>query len=41
MVPANETIVGNDADESNFYEGWKTGYVVGVGVEHALHPATG
>ena len=38
MVHANETIVGNDADESNFYQGWKTGYVVGAGVEHAFTP---
>lgn len=26
----------NDADESNFYQGWKTGYMVGAGVEHAF-----
>lgn len=32
----NETIVGNDADESNFAQGWLTGYVVGLGVEHAF-----
>ena len=38
MVHANEVIVGNDADESNFYQGWKTGYVVGAGVEHAFTP---
>jgi outer membrane immunogenic protein len=38
MVHANEVIVGNDASESNFYQGWKTGYVVGAGVEHAFTP---
>jgi outer membrane immunogenic protein len=38
MVHANEVIVGNDANESNFYQGWKTGYVVGAGVEHAFTP---
>ncbi len=38
MVHANESIVGNDANESNFYQGWKTGYVVGAGVEHAFTP---
>ncbi len=38
FVHANEVIVGNDADESNFYQGWKTGYVVGAGVEHAFTP---
>jgi hypothetical protein len=38
MVHANETIFGNDADESNFYEGCKTVYVVGVGAEHAFTP---
>ena len=38
LVHANEVIVGNDADESNFYQGWKTGYVVGAGVEHAFTP---
>ena len=32
------SIVGNDADESDFYQGWKTGYVVGAGVEHAFTP---
>ncbi len=36
LLHANETIVGNDADESNFYQGWKVGYVVGAGVEHAF-----
>ena len=35
MVHANEVVVCNDADESNFYQGWKTGYVVGAGVEYA------
>ncbi len=38
MVHANEVIVGNDADESNFYQGWKTGYVVGAGAEYAFTP---
>jgi outer membrane immunogenic protein len=36
LVHANEVIVGNDADESNFYQGWKAGYVVGAGIEHAF-----
>jgi outer membrane immunogenic protein len=36
FVHTNEVIVGNDADESNFYQGWHTGYVVGAGVEHAF-----
>jgi outer membrane immunogenic protein len=38
LVHANEVIVGNDADESNFYQGWKSGYVVGAGVEHFFTP---
>jgi outer membrane immunogenic protein len=30
----NETISGNDTDESNYGTGWRSGYVVGAGVEH-------
>ncbi len=37
FVHTNEVIVGNDADETNFYQGWHTGYVVGAGVEHAFN----
>ncbi|MFZ1108696.1 MAG: outer membrane beta-barrel protein [Rhodomicrobium sp.] len=36
LLHANETIVGNDASESNFYQGWKAGYVIGAGIEHAF-----
>jgi outer membrane immunogenic protein len=36
FVHANEVIVGNDSDESDFYQGWKTGYVIGAGVEHVF-----
>ncbi len=30
--------MGNDADEIQLYQGWKVGYVVGAGVEHAFTP---
>lgn len=36
FLHSNEVIVGNDADETNFAQGWNTGYVVGAGVEHAF-----
>jgi outer membrane immunogenic protein len=36
FLHTNEVIVGNDADETNFYQGWHTGYVVGAGIEHAF-----
>ena len=36
FLHANETIVGNDANESNFAQGWRAGYVVGVGYERAV-----
>lgn len=36
FVHSNEVIVGNAADETNFGQGWYTGYVVGAGVEHAF-----
>ncbi len=37
FLHTNEVIVGNDADESNFEQGWLTGYVIGAGVEHAFN----
>jgi len=36
FVHSNEVVIGNDADESNFGQGWYTGYVIGAGVEHAF-----
>jgi outer membrane immunogenic protein len=36
FLHSNEVVVGNDADETNFGQGWYTGYVIGAGVEHAF-----
>jgi outer membrane immunogenic protein len=36
LVHANEVVVGNNSNESNFYNGWKAGYVIGAGIEHAF-----
>ncbi len=38
FLHTNEVVVGNNADESNYYVGWHTGYVVGAGIEHAFTP---
>jgi len=36
FLHSNEVVVGNNANETNFAYGWYTGYVVGLGVEHAF-----
>ncbi len=36
LLHTNEAIVGNDANETNFDQGWHVGYVVGGGVEQML-----
>lgn len=37
FLHSNEVIVGNDANETNFAYGWYTGYVIGLGTEHAFN----
>ncbi|MGO9461689.1 MAG: outer membrane protein [Rhodomicrobium sp.] len=36
FLHTNEVIVGNDADETNFDQGWHVGYAVGAGVEQMI-----
>ncbi len=36
FLHTNEAIVGNDANETNFDQGWHVGYVIGTGVERMV-----
>jgi outer membrane immunogenic protein len=37
FLHTNEVVVGNNANETNFDQGWHVGYVIGAGVEHAFN----